>query len=150
MLQILDVKRTSNDKSYWSKTGAYQKEYDELFEKLVPIEDDAKTVHGELISCASKLYYEYHNNGNCNATKCSYENDDDELTDLSINSRYQGYIDFIEKHLKKNFYNGVGVIYAIENILNQEYTECVIDEQSYNKMIDYIMYYVLNTENEAI
>jgi hypothetical protein len=52
--------------SYWSETGAYQKEYDSLWKELVPSKGDAYTIHGELIRCVSRLYYDYCNNGNGN------------------------------------------------------------------------------------
>ena len=60
-------KTTESGKSYWNSTGAYQGELDALWEKLVPGQGEANTVHGEMIRCASRLLYEFCNNGNCNA-----------------------------------------------------------------------------------
>jgi len=58
--------KTKDGNSYWNENGAYQKEYDELYEKLVPIRGEADTVHGEMIRAVSRISYDYFNNGNCN------------------------------------------------------------------------------------
>lgn len=51
---------------YWNNEGRFQKEYEELREKLVPIEGDADTVLGQLIRHASNVYYDIYNNGGYN------------------------------------------------------------------------------------
>ena len=66
---VPDVKTTELGKSYWNNNGAYQKEYDELYGKMVPSSGAAETLHGELIRAISRLFYEYCNNGNCNAAE---------------------------------------------------------------------------------
>ena len=53
-------------KSYWNQEGAYQNIYDFLYKNLVPSSGNAPTIHGELIRCVGRLYYDYCNNGNCN------------------------------------------------------------------------------------
>lgn len=58
---------TELGKSYWNSNGVYQKEFDEFYEKLVPSSGASKTLNGELIRSISRLFYEYCNNGNCNA-----------------------------------------------------------------------------------
>ena len=58
--------KTKHGNSYWNENGAYQKEYDELYEKLVPRSGEADTVHGEMIRAISRITYDYFNNGNCN------------------------------------------------------------------------------------
>ena len=60
------MKRTPLGKSYWNNEGAYQKELDELSEKM-PVCGAADTLNGELVRAANRLYYDYCNNGNCNA-----------------------------------------------------------------------------------
>ena len=60
---------TEKGNSYWANTGAYQKEYDELWKQLVPSSGEAPTIHGELIRCGGRLFYDYCNNGNCNAVE---------------------------------------------------------------------------------
>ena len=74
---------TEKGKSYWDSNGAYQKEYDELYDKLVPPQGDSETIHGELIRCASRFFYEYCNNGNCNAVDIEtvYETESEECSE---------------------------------------------------------------------
>jgi hypothetical protein len=69
-------KFTKGNKSYWDENGVYQKEYDELYKLHVPSSGAAATVHGELIRGASRLFYEYCNNGNCNAVEVEQEDCD--------------------------------------------------------------------------
>ena len=59
-------KSTPLGKTYWNDEGVYQKEHNELYEKLVPSSAEAETIHGELIRVANRFYYDYFNNGNCN------------------------------------------------------------------------------------
>ena len=60
-------------KSYWGHDGAYQTEYDVLFDNLVPSSGYAPTIHGEMIRCVSRLFYDFCNNGNCNAVDVRME-----------------------------------------------------------------------------
>jgi len=66
------LQTTELGKSYWAETGVYQKQYSELYEKHVPASGMAKTLNGELIRAISRLFYEYCNNGNCNACHVEY------------------------------------------------------------------------------
>ena len=52
--------------SFWNNNHPRQNELDSL-SSLIPDFDEADTVHGELARCANRLYYDYSNNGNCNA-----------------------------------------------------------------------------------
>jgi len=67
------MKQTLAGNSYWNETGAYQKEYDQLWKDLVPSSGEANTIDGELIRCAGRLLYDYCNNGNCNAVDYTTE-----------------------------------------------------------------------------
>jgi hypothetical protein len=49
--------------TYWSGTGALQKEYDALYEKLVPAQGAADTIQGEVLRAASKIVYRHYNDG---------------------------------------------------------------------------------------
>ena len=53
---------------YWNQEGQYQKEYDELHSKLVPLSGNCETLGGETLRAASRLYYDAYNNGFCNNT----------------------------------------------------------------------------------
>ena len=66
-MNTTEFKSTELGKSYWNGTGAFQKEYDELYKQHVPSSGAASTLNGELIRAISRLFYEYCNNGNCNA-----------------------------------------------------------------------------------
>ncbi len=69
VMKTIEKRITKEGNSYWGGNGAYQKEYDSLWDELVPRQDEAKTVHGELIRSLGRLQYEYCNNGNCNIRK---------------------------------------------------------------------------------
>ena len=69
---VPDVKTTELGKSYWAEGGAYQKEYKELYDELVPSSGSSETLHGELIRSISRLFWDYCNNGNCNAAEAKY------------------------------------------------------------------------------
>lgn len=58
---------TEIGKSYWSDNGVYTKEYNKLYEDLVPSSGNSETLNGELIRAISRLGHEYNNNGNCNS-----------------------------------------------------------------------------------
>jgi len=92
----MEKRITQPGKSYWSESGAYQEEHDRLWAELVPPSGSCDTIHGELIRATSRLFYEFCNNGNCNAIevemgRCSscggdgqvdsgYDGDDEEDT----------------------------------------------------------------------
>ena len=49
--------------TYWTCNGKYQKEYDELWERLVPSEGKAVTKAGEVLRAVSRIYYRWFNDG---------------------------------------------------------------------------------------
>ena len=63
----MEKRNTPSGQSYWNETGAYQQEHDSLWKVLVPASGACDTIHGELIRATSRLFYEFCNNGNCNA-----------------------------------------------------------------------------------
>lgn len=74
---------TELGKSYWDSNGVYQKEFDEFYNKLVPLSGASLTLNGELIRSISRLFYEYCNNGNCNA--CEVKWGEEEYNCVSCN-----------------------------------------------------------------
>lgn len=72
----MEAQLTLMPKSYWSSTGTYQEQFDKLYEEMVPSSGSAKTFNGELIRAISRLFYEYCNNGNCNACETRYEEEE--------------------------------------------------------------------------
>lgn len=82
----MEKRTTPEGQSYWNNTGAYQEEHDRLWEELVPASGSAPTIHGELIRSVGRLFYEFCNNGNCNAIevethRCSHCGGDGEVYD---------------------------------------------------------------------
>lgn len=77
----MDKKTTPKGKSYWNDNGIYQKEYDEKWALLVPGQGECSTIHGEMIRAAGRLFYEFCNNGNCNAIEVETEFHDCEECD---------------------------------------------------------------------
>lgn len=55
--------------AYWTDKGKYQELYDQLYKQLVPKEDKASTVAGEMLRVVSNVYYDVYNNGGCNLRK---------------------------------------------------------------------------------
>lgn len=72
----IEKRQTKVGCEYFSGNGAWQKEFDELWNELVPASGQAETLHGELIRAAGRLTHEYFNNGNLNACKVHYETEE--------------------------------------------------------------------------
>lgn len=56
----------TTEKIYWNKQGKYQEVYDKMKE-FIPSHGEAKTYHAEAVRCISRIYYDFFNNGFCNA-----------------------------------------------------------------------------------
>lgn len=48
---------------YWNNTGKYQAEYDKAWSELVPSSGSSEYVEGENLRAATRIYYDYFNNG---------------------------------------------------------------------------------------
>jgi hypothetical protein len=79
-------KSTSKGKSYWDKSGVYQKEYDQLYKELVPDFGETSTSDGRLLRSITRLYYDYCNNGNGNVFTESWG-------EVEMNSMYEEFIE---------------------------------------------------------
>lgn len=102
------IEFTPAGKSYWNHEGAYEKQYNALYEALVPASGSATTLNGELIRAVSRLGYEYCNNGNCNACVQIYDQssddiycdeDDAEVVGTELSDFYGKFLDLIRKSL---------------------------------------------------
>ena len=169
----INLTNAFNNASYWNHKGAYQKEGDELFEKLVPSEGAAPTLHGELIRGINILFHEYCNNGNANAVLVTTPNDHpwdydedvdgeidwDEIEDVEINEYYGKFLDLIESSLTdkikaeelKDMCNDVrGVIEdgAYNLLCHVYFSEENVNK--YNLMCDVVIWYVLNSEDREL
>lgn len=170
---------TELGKSYWDENGAYQKEYEELYSLLVPSSGEANTVHGEMIRCVSRLFYDYCNNGNCNVLdggsqtyyetcsqcggsgyhddeeedQCSYCYGDGDIeiegVDEVVITDY--YLDMFN-FLQYNMLNPKYLIDLKEYLLNGDGDFKFGDSEMkrYNNLTDEVMYQVLTTENKDI
>ena len=171
----LGIKRTDafNNASYWNNNGAYQKEGDELYEKLVPSEGAAETIHGELIRGINCLFHEYCNNGNGNAIEVITPNDHpwdydedvdgeidwDEIEEVNIAPYYEKFLDLIQSTLVDTICPAEveGLCSDVREVIESGAMNqpcCVYFSQKnvnkYNLMCDVVIWYVLNTEDKAL
>lgn len=151
-IKDLGIKSTDafSKASYWDNNGAYQKQGDKLYKKLVPAEGAAKTLHGELIRGINRLFYEYCNNGNCNAIINDFE---------EIDYYYGKFIDLIEDSLCDVIYPWEvrSICSDIREVIkdaahNIPYRTYFSEENmnKYNRMCDVVIWYVLNTKDRKL
>lgn len=57
------MEETEMESTYWNGNGKHQEDYERLFDELVPNEGPAKSLQGEVLRAASRLYYRYYNDG---------------------------------------------------------------------------------------
>jgi len=62
MRKLMETVKVLSEGKYWSQSGKYEKEGHYL-ESLMPGSGPAETQRGEIIRAASKIYYDYYNNG---------------------------------------------------------------------------------------
>ena len=172
-----DQKFTDPKNSYWNETGIYQKEYDELYDTLVPDSGEAETINGELIRAVSILAYDYYNNGNGNAVEVIYDTDTYECS--ACNG--EGEIEFrdeeeeyevcdecggsgeIEPDYKVNDYyslmlgfisnivpNSIDYVNEVESVITDPYYSKYKANIAYNHLIDIVVYYVMNNEDSEL
>ena len=170
MTTQMTKKECALNQHYWNNEGVYQADSERLYSELVPQSGNAPTIHGELIRCVHRLYYEFCNNGNCNALErvaedCSnccgsgYEDDDEtycewcdgnctEETGVEIDSYYEDMIDFL-----KMFMQDKEVIFHLEDWMLENYSGgrySFSDEQmsKYDKVVDAVVFQCLTTDNK--
>lgn len=165
-------KNTPLNQHYWTSTGVYQEQYDELSAQLVPARGDSPTIHGEMIRAIGRLYYDFCNNGNCNAIDvemedcsecdgCGYEEDrDGETQDCQwcggdcqvegsyfITGYYDGMLSFLEQHMTER-----KLATELREWMINEYQNrySFSDEQLnvYDKVCDAIIYQCLTTSDK--
>lgn len=153
-----EMKRTAKGCGYWQETGAYQKEYDELWRQLVPLEGEAQTTRGELLRTSSKLYHDFFNNGNMNACEQvmvpNYGDQDEDYEDeyeTRVSDYYQGCIDYLKRTCKQD-YELHGLLQRIESIILEGEDGCndADNEHTYDLMVDHVLYWVLTHEDSDV
>lgn len=171
-MATIEKKQCDLTQHYWNNNGVYQDLYDSMWQSLVPASDSASTMHGELIRCISRLYYDFCNNGNCNAIDveqddCSYcdglgyeDVDSDESCsrcdgnctedgELFITEYYDDMLSFLETYMIEN-----QLAKDLRKWMLSEYTSrySFSDKQMnvYDKVVDAVMYQCLTTQNKSI
>lgn len=129
---------TTNGENYWYNNGAYQTEYKELFDKLVPPKDESETHHGELIRIASRFIYDWGNNGFGNVVDVDWSTKDEYQTCCNCggSGEVDGYEDDGEM-IDCDDCSGTGEVWEMVD------DECTVTIDSYfDNMLDYL----INTE----
>ena len=140
----MNTKETEKD-LYWNNKGKYSKEFDQLWEELVPSEGEAESKKGELVRCLGRLHYEFYNNGNCNAVyefPVSWSEDEDDY-DYEVDDFYQDMIDYIEKHIP----TASGLLRLIETIIIHQRDE---DDAAYDELFDHCMPFIIKMDSKEL
>jgi hypothetical protein len=142
----MERKTTESGKSYWNENGAYQTEYDKLYGELVPSRGEADTVHGEMIRAVSRLFYDFCNNGNCNAVEvqqepCDYCGGDGYEDEICNSCDGDGEVEYEEDNLEPCYEcDGEGYIHEDCHYCGGD---CYVDGEAvitsyYQDMIDFL------------
>jgi len=107
--------------TYWNNKGRYQDAYDKIWKCLIPKSGEASNPHAEAVRCISRIYYDYFNNGFCNAIE------DDEWTDFYEDMIYYVYeyleyatLDTIESNaILKGTRNDSKIADQLEKLVNE-------------------------------
>ena len=148
----MKTKRTELTKHYWNNEGAYEQEFSQLTNELMPSTGRAEYLVGEVVRAANRLYYEYCNNGNMNARDIVELYDDDYEVELS--EFYGAFINIIRDALDRDGdEDGVNVMDSIEAFIiedNPDRREYFSDEHmhTYDLMIDYVAEYALRHKDD--
>jgi hypothetical protein len=173
----MEKRNTEPGKSYWNNNGAYQVEYDKLWKELVPSSGSCDTLHGELIRATGRLFYEFCNNGNCNAIevemgRCSHCGGDGEIGegededgeeiyescswcdgtgeeegDTLITDFYGGFLDLIEKNVPEAPVQELRDFMEDPGKGYSRYTFISEEMGIYNALTDSVVHHILTTEN---
>ena len=88
--------RVITNRTYWNNKGKFQAQYDYIYNNLMPDYGSSTNEHIEVIRCASKIYHEYYNNGNCN----TYDRrDGEEAYEYELREHYKEMVRTIEDYL---------------------------------------------------
>jgi hypothetical protein len=136
---------------------------------MVPPTGAAATVNGELIRGINRLFYEYLNNGNCNACRVTRvgdhgwwdeeTEDPDESESVEIDAYYGKFLDLISKSLESRIVAREvqplmsRVREIIENAAYDMPMPVYFSKENvnaYSRMCDLVIWYVLNTPDAEI
>lgn len=104
------------ENTYWSGNGKYQAAYDELVEKM-PAMGKCDTVAGEMIRAASRLGYDFYNNGMGNNTSgaLNYLREQSAIDDDVYDTIYK----YTRGRIYEGRYTGDFLQVAIESMVDQ-------------------------------
>lgn len=155
------MKVTPKGNSYWNSNGAYQSEYNGIYDLLVPARGKAQTIHGELLRCASRLSYDYYNNGNgnvinevdikcdrCYGDGCDFCDEGVESCEYQISEYYYDMIEFLQENLNEKY-----PLICLVDFLEEYGHHCLFteeEEQIYSLIMDNVMFQILTTKNEQL
>lgn len=103
----METKRTEVTKHYWNNEGVYDKEFTQMTEMLMKATGRGDNLRAEVVRAANRLYYEYCNNGNCNAVHVEYG---DEVEVTCPFCCGEGYLDDEQEEIC-GVCDGSGVVY---------------------------------------
>ena len=151
----MKIRSTELSKHYWNNEGAYEAEFKQLTDELMPATGRSQYLVGEVVRAANRLYYEYCNNGNCNAREIAYWGDEeDEEYDVKLSPFYGAFITLIGATLRESGDRiGAEIMTSIEDFIindipdRREYFSDT-NMHLYDSMIDHVAYYALNHRDE--
>ena len=158
-------------KCYWNSKGKYQNIHDKMYKEMVPKQGPSDTVQGELIRGISRLYYEYCNNGNCNAKNETWEwvgsgtyeqewdedaeeyvdgdeEGEDEITDIQVSAYYAKFLELINQFVP----NSSKQVEAVGEVICQ-YNRCTFEGtelQAYIDITDLVTSWVARNKNAEL
>ena len=151
----MKIRSTELSKHYWNNEGAYETEFKQLTDELMPATGRAQYLVGEVVRAANRLYYEYCNNGNMNAREVEYWGDEEDGEyDVKLNYFYGEFITLIGATLRESGDRiGAEIMTSIEDfIINDNPDRRVYFSDTnmhlYDSMIDHVAYYALKHRDE--
>ena len=125
-------KKSEYKPKYWNHVGKYEKEMENLRAKLIPDMGKADTMHGELLRCISKLYYDVFNNGFCNSDVLQYQvlfiqNFESELANVGLSSDDWSEVTNSFKHPPKRtkLYEDEAFVKALDKFIDATVKYCL-------------------------
>jgi hypothetical protein len=151
--------------SYWNQNTELYPEYEKLWEANVPDCGESPTIDGESIRVIGRLYYEWCNNGNCNAIEQEYmdcpecdgsgwEEGEEEETDCYYCDGYcrvegerfiSEYYDEMLDHIKSHVPNSSEEVKAVRELIltkneyNFDQKECDVYNALSDKVVKHVM-----------
>tara|TARA_R110002020_G_scaffold474816_1_gene707529 strand:- start:3349 stop:3843 length:495 start_codon:yes stop_codon:yes gene_type:complete len=105
MARVSEMSKHDKRKTFWANNSPFQKQYDEMWNKFTPSENEVNFENQGLKPNArleelmeaqrgmSRLYYDYFNNGSCNTIEQSRWNGE---YDIEWNDYYENFADSID------------------------------------------------------